>query len=101
VQVRHASYELYAPNDSIAQSARAELDHAASSFQDHFGQAPPPIGVVMFGSAEEMRTFDWSPIRARAREVLPWFHSLEAVRRSAYPRWRGNARFPMRRATCS
>lgn len=78
VQVRTATYELYAPSDAIAHAVRQELDHASLTFQRYFGAAPPPIGVVVFNSAEEMKTFDWAPIRLRVRGVLPWLVQLEA-----------------------
>lgn len=72
VHVRTATYELYAPTDAIAQAVRGELDRAALTFERHFGAAPPPIGVVVFSSVDELRTFDWAPIRPRVRAVLPW-----------------------------
>lgn len=76
-RVRTASYELYAPNDAVAEAVRQELDRGAAIFERHFGVAPPLIGVMVFNSTDEMRAFDWAPFRARFRAVLPWLVQFE------------------------
>lgn len=75
--VRTASYELHAPSDAIAQTVRVELDRGAATFGRYFGAAPPPIGVVVFKSVDEMRAFDWTPIQSRTSGVLPWLVQFE------------------------
>lgn len=67
-----AAYELHAPSDSLARPIRGELDRAVGVFERYFGTRPPPIAVVVFRSPDEMRAYDWAPIRARFTEMLPW-----------------------------
>jgi len=73
-----AAYELYAPSDSVARPMRGELDRAVDVFERYFGAEPPPIAVVVFRSSDEMRAFDWAPIRARHNDVLPWVVRFDA-----------------------
>ncbi|HYW06355.1 MAG TPA: hypothetical protein VE913_05330 [Longimicrobium sp.] len=73
-----AAYELHAPSDSLARPLRGELDRAADVFERYFEAELPPIGVVVFRSPDEMRAFDWTPIRARFTQVLPWLVQFDA-----------------------
>jgi len=75
VSSKTAQYELYAPSEKELNLAREEVDYAAEQFRLYFGEDPPRIAVVVFGSPEAIQGFDFEPLRKKGLALLPWVSS--------------------------
>jgi hypothetical protein len=72
LMVQTPTYTLYADSRSELAESRHDLDFAVSKFEYYFGQQPPPITALIFDSAQELQSYNYSPLIKSHQRYLAW-----------------------------